>query len=533
MAIDKYDVLAALPKSSLKGGGHLNCKECGFQSCVVFAMKVANGKTQLSECPHISDGTIKQLNCGVNQSAPILVNTTESHDGEQDILSQANFSTTTVSNNQATSNKNKKQKQSGIIEDAVAVLSIPNDNLFITNKNELKEFSTQIPEQTNLPTVPTEGGLFGLFNHNVTGEELNNLTENIQGRMIEQNKAVVKIIQEFNKIYDTFSYLDKIYVQEILITLNAAVKANEKANASLEKLTVQQNKIKYNQQDIKQVINQQKQIIQVLKNFKERLEKLKHLTDVDKIYNSCLNIQTKIDTLEKATDEQKVKSEQFSNEQTKFANSLKCINNFNIVLSQNIQELDETLCEQKKLTSELEKAVEQGKKDNIGTAQIIEGINNRQANLEKSLDDQRGGIERFSETQKEFAILLANVGKANDELNQKLAKSIEETKQHFSEIKRDTEQCNDGYIEKYNLLEVAVEKCEQATHDFYSKMNSEIEQASNKVDKKCEAVQNELIVLRKENATLSKSLIIVKGISAASMLLSFVIFILFLTGALR
>jgi hypothetical protein len=162
MALDKYYILAALPKSSLKDGGHLNCKECGFQSCVVFAMKVANGKTQLSECPHISDGTINQLNHGVNQSTPVLEYTTESNDA----------------------------KQSGVIDNAMAVLSIPNDNLFITNKDELKEFSTQLPQETNLPTVPTEGGFFGLFEHNVTGEELNKLTESIQGRMIEQNKAL-------------------------------------------------------------------------------------------------------------------------------------------------------------------------------------------------------------------------------------------------------------------------------------------------------------------------------------------------------
>jgi len=75
-------------------------------------------------------------------------------------------------------------------------LVISNNNLFVKKLNLLKEFSGQLPKETNLPTVPTEGGLFGWFDHKVTGDELNKLTENIQRRMIEQNKTLAKVVQE-------------------------------------------------------------------------------------------------------------------------------------------------------------------------------------------------------------------------------------------------------------------------------------------------------------------------------------------------
>jgi hypothetical protein len=198
-------------------------------------------------------------------------------------------------------------------------LAIPDDNLFNEKKTELEEFSKQIPEQAILPTVPIDGGLFYLFDHNVTGTELNNVTGKIQSFMIEQNKTLVTVMQEFATIYDTFSALDKVYLKKILSTLNVAIKANNKANESIEQINMQQKKISSNQQDIKQLIDTQKQTIQVLKNFKEKLEKIQHLTDVDKIHDNNLDFQAKIKTLEQFYADQKKNAEKLSDEQAKLS----------------------------------------------------------------------------------------------------------------------------------------------------------------------------------------------------------------------
>ncbi|HJP36802.1 MAG TPA: (Fe-S)-binding protein, partial [Gammaproteobacteria bacterium] len=32
-----------------------NCKECGSNTCLAFAMKLAAKKTELAECPYVSD----------------------------------------------------------------------------------------------------------------------------------------------------------------------------------------------------------------------------------------------------------------------------------------------------------------------------------------------------------------------------------------------------------------------------------------------------------------------------------------------
>lgn len=157
-------------------------------------------------------------------------------------------------------------------------------NVFNEKKNELKQFSEKLPKETDLPSVPTSGGLFGLFKYDVTGNDLNRLTENIQDKMIEQNKVLVRTVQEFNTIYDTFSALDKEYIQGILISLRVAKEANNKAIKGLES-------VKVNQSDIEQMIIQQKLVIQVLEKHKEELEKIKHLKDIDKIFINFSTMQ--------------------------------------------------------------------------------------------------------------------------------------------------------------------------------------------------------------------------------------------------
>jgi chromosome segregation ATPase len=389
----------------------------------------------------------------------------------------------------------RKKLQSNVKEqpNSSTGLVISNNNLFVEKMDSLKEFSGQLPKITDLPTVPTEGGLFGWFNHNVTGDEINNLTENIQDRMIEQNKTLLQVFQEIAAVYDTFSALDNVYVQEILIAINTAFEAIDEVRAANERISEQQKDISGAQKDIKQVIDQQKQIIQVLKNFKEKLEKLKHLYDIDKIYSSSQDFQTKIETLEQTTADQRVNIEKVSETQTRSLESLKSLSDSNNIFSEKIQKLSETLGEHKKLSSDLEKAVEQCKKDQIGTSKEIEIIKNVQENFEKSLEDQKTSIERLSATQKEYAISLSKAKEAGDILSDKFAQSVQETGQRFSEI----------------------------------------EQASNNADKKYESVQSELTALRNENDALSKSLIMAKGISIASLALSYLLFILFLTGVLR
>lgn len=47
MALTGLDIYKQLPKT--------NCKDCGFPTCLAFAMKMVAGQTSLDKCPHVSD----------------------------------------------------------------------------------------------------------------------------------------------------------------------------------------------------------------------------------------------------------------------------------------------------------------------------------------------------------------------------------------------------------------------------------------------------------------------------------------------
>ncbi len=59
MALSGIQIFKLLPKT--------NCKECGFPTCLAFAMSLAQGKTELEKCPYVSDEAKAQLS---EESAP-------------------------------------------------------------------------------------------------------------------------------------------------------------------------------------------------------------------------------------------------------------------------------------------------------------------------------------------------------------------------------------------------------------------------------------------------------------------------------
>ncbi|RKY02792.1 acetyl-CoA decarbonylase/synthase complex subunit gamma [Candidatus Poribacteria bacterium] len=53
MAVNAIEIYKKLPKT--------NCKDCGFPTCLAFAMNVAAGKVELEKCPHISEEAKAEL----------------------------------------------------------------------------------------------------------------------------------------------------------------------------------------------------------------------------------------------------------------------------------------------------------------------------------------------------------------------------------------------------------------------------------------------------------------------------------------
>lgn len=147
-------------------------------------------------------------------------------------------------------------------------------------KNQLKEFSEKIPSSIDLETVAANGGLFGWFDHNVTGDELNRLTTQIQSHLININNLNLETIKEFGQVYNALELLDKDYIQAIILSIKAAEKASEQAKRSASE--AQKNTI-----DISKSIEVQKKTISALNSFKMQIDKYEHLKDIDEIWSDC------------------------------------------------------------------------------------------------------------------------------------------------------------------------------------------------------------------------------------------------------
>lgn len=167
---------------------------------------------------------------------------------------------------------------------------LANSERFNEKKQELKAFSEEIPEQSDLPTVPTDDPMLGFIEmeYDVKGKDLNALTDAVQNRMIEQNIHIKKIIQEFNTIYETFQILDDEYIQSISKSLIAAKEANNKAIQGLHEIEEYQTG---NKKLLDDVFKQNKDLIDILKKHHKKLEELEQLEEKQS------EIQIEIDSL--------------------------------------------------------------------------------------------------------------------------------------------------------------------------------------------------------------------------------------------
>lgn len=168
-------------------------------------------------------------------------------------------------------------------------------------KNRLKEFSEKKEAEFAIDMVRTDGGFLGLGNHKVTGYELNDRIETIQNHLIDINTINNKTIKEFREIYNALDALDKDYMTSIV----ASVKAIEKTSNDVRtqqgvlsqhnsKLQEQQNKLNAHQVEIDKIVDNIKKTVSALKSFKEKLDGLKHISDIDKMWSDCKTIHNEV-----------------------------------------------------------------------------------------------------------------------------------------------------------------------------------------------------------------------------------------------
>lgn len=173
---------------------------------------------------------------------------------------------------------------------------------FEKKKNQLKTFADQTPASPELDKFSTDGnlsdfltgGLFGLMEHKVTGEELNNLVTELQACLAECNERDRTLIKEFGQVYETFEALDKDYIQGILIGVKSAEKASAEAKTA--------------QKDINDTIKALQITINKLKEFKDEIKRYSHLKDIDDMWDDIFQLDKDLNDLSEKVKEQNFES---------------------------------------------------------------------------------------------------------------------------------------------------------------------------------------------------------------------------------
>lgn len=187
---------------------------------------------------------------------------------------------------------------------------------FENAKNEIKKFSEQTTTELDLKRVDDSKGVgeflgdwflgrgIGL-DHKVTGEELNQLTTQIQTHLCSINNTQIKMVKEFGQVYSALEALDNDYIQAILVS----IKATEETSQSIQEA----------QEQIKKIVENQRKTLEELKKFKQKLDSYAHLGDIDKIWIDCQKWYEEINALSKSIDD----ATESSTESAKKVNAVK------------------------------------------------------------------------------------------------------------------------------------------------------------------------------------------------------------------
>lgn len=165
---------------------------------------------------------------------------------------------------------------------------------FENAKKEIKKFSEQTTTNIELRRVNTSKStgefwkdIFSLrgigLKHNVTGEELNDLTSQIQRYLKDVNNTQINLIKQFGQVYNALDALDKDYINGI--------------RTSIEEIEETSEAVQHTQEKMKEVVNNQVKTLKELKKFKEKLDGYAHLKDVDKIWSDFQKCNQKIEHL--------------------------------------------------------------------------------------------------------------------------------------------------------------------------------------------------------------------------------------------
>ncbi|HEM4955252.1 TPA: hypothetical protein U1165_001083 [Streptococcus suis] len=152
---------------------------------------------------------------------------------------------------------------------------------FENAKNEIKIFSEQTLMDLDIRRVKNKKDGVEVFgdlllgrgfnlDHVVTGDELNDLTSQIQKNFYNINNTLIKLIKEFGQVYSALEALDRDYIQAIILS----IKVTEETSKGLQKT----------QEQIKKIVENQRRTLEELKKFKQKIDGYVHLDEIDQLW---------------------------------------------------------------------------------------------------------------------------------------------------------------------------------------------------------------------------------------------------------
>lgn len=324
---------------------------------------------------------------------------------------------------------------------------------FNVAKERLKEFTEKTESELKIDAVEKDGGIFGLGNHKVTGEELNARLGTIQKNFVDFNDTSNKMLKEFREVYHALDVLDKDYITSIVANVKAIEKTSNDVRVQQgvlkqhnEKLADQQNKLDVQQTEIEKNVTNISKIVTALKVFKEKLEGYKHLTDIDKTWNDCKNIQNEI----------RVVSDSITKISEKIAEDIAAANDKNEALLDQVNQEISNLCDEIESLKECASGISEKLEATVAlldnqipviqeTASYVEHLKtiahiNDVDSMWEDLDicktkmeTHRSELDNLAATSEEHISKLAECEKRDEELISTIQKNKEEVDENIAE----------------------------------------------------------------------------------------------------
>ncbi len=214
-------------------------------------------------------------------------------------------------------------------------------------KTEIQALVNDSSKSVIIKKMEEKTGLFKAFDKKVTGAELNSTLVEIETVFRDMYDLHTKESKQFLAFSNMINALDDEYIKSILIAIDKSAEANKNAEKAIKKAEKAFKQYNDAQDQINQSFRETEKIVLVLKKFKERLDEIHHLDEVDELW-------------EKANEQEKTLDD--------LCNNISSIHESIKENSMSIQELEKDIEDK---SSNLEEEISELKDSNLFLTQIV------------------------------------------------------------------------------------------------------------------------------------------------------------------